>query len=278
MKMKNKLTFDGDVVTMEVMRKSTGEIFNVKFSKEQLPIVEKHYWSMTPKSHCIHCNYKENGKLLGPTLHKVLFGFKFVTYRNGDKLDYTNGNVIYSEKSGPKNTIGHHLKGNEFFELDDGSVIFKAKDRIGRVVGKFIVDKEDVNIVTQYTWNVLRNGYIHAKTRGGRLNSENIYLHRLITGAEKSESVDHINGDKSDNRRSNLRICSLSQNIHNQGLRKNNSSGYKGISLTKSNTWEVQLQIENKPHRKIFKTFQEAIDQYNAWKNQFNPSGLPKCH
>ncbi len=272
--MKNKLKFEGDVVTMEVLRKKTGEVFNVKFSKEHLLIVEKHYWVMTPNAHCIHCNYRENGKLLGPSLHKVLYGFKFVTYLNGDNLDYTKGNVLFAEKSGPKRKIGQKLKGNEFSESPDGCFTFTIRNKSGEIHAQFVVDKEDFDFATGYTWDVLKNGYVHTRSRGGRFNSKNIYLHRALVEAGKGEVVDHVNRDKMDNRRANLRKCTASQNQHNRDKYKNNTSGHNGISILPSGSWKVDLQVAGKQYRKAFKTFQEAIDQYNAWKKQLNPSGL----
>jgi len=57
--------------------------------------------------------------------------------------------------------------------------------------------------------------------------------------------VDHINHNTLDNRRCNLRVCTQNQNRYNLNLRKNNQSGYKGVSF-KHNHWEVQLKKDKK--------------------------------
>jgi len=60
--------------------------------------------------------------------------------------------------------------------------------------------------------------------------------------------IDHINRNKLDNRRSNLRIVTTSQNVVNCPPRKNNTSGYRGVSK-KGNMWIAQIE---KGDKKIF--------------------------
>lgn len=59
--------------------------------------------------------------------------------------------------------------------------------------------------------------------------------------------VDHINGDTLDNRRSNLRLCTVSGNNHNRMKSKNNTSGYKGVSWLKQNQkWRAYIKVNSK--------------------------------
>jgi len=78
------------------------------------------------------------------------------------------------------------------------------------------IDLIDINTVCEYNW-CIANGYAYNKDLG--------YLHNLITN-----NADHINHDKLDNRRNNLRKATNSQNQANTRLSKNNTSGYKGVS------------------------------------------------
>jgi HNH endonuclease/AP2 domain len=79
-----------------------------------------------------------------------------------------------------------------------------------------------------------------------------IYLaHRLafllMTGDYPKDRVDHINGDRSDNRWANLRECSHAQNLANTGLWKSNSSGIKGVCWDKSrNKWQSKIKVNGK--------------------------------
>lgn len=105
---------------------------------------------------------------------------------------------------------------------------------------KFYFDLEDYDIIKNFCWYINNHGYIK--------NSENnMYLHRLVTKAKDGESVDHIHHDKLDNRKSQLRIVTNSQNQMNKDKPNNNSSGYKGISWHKNcKKWIAQIGLNGK--------------------------------
>lgn len=70
------------------------------------------------------------------------------------------------------------------------------------------IDEEDIDKVICLQWHITTGGYVES-TSGIRL------LHRLIMNAKEGEEVDHINGNKLDNRKENLRLCTREQNSHN---------------------------------------------------------------
>lgn len=59
--------------------------------------------------------------------------------------------------------------------------------------------------------------------------------------------VDHINRNPIDDRFVNLRVCEQGNNSKNRRLNSNNSSGFKGVSLSKAGTWVAQIQVNNVP-------------------------------
>jgi len=101
----------------------------------------------------------------------------------------------------------------------------------------FYFDIDDYEKISKVSWTVNSNGYLC-----GRYNGKNILIHRLIL--ENNQIIDHINHNKLDNRKENLRIVSKSQNAMNARLSKNNTSGHTGVSFIKSyNKWMSYIMI-----------------------------------
>jgi hypothetical protein len=94
---------------------------------------------------------------------------------------------------------------------------------------KFVqIDDEDLKKVSQYKWHY-NNGYAKTWYKGKRIR-----MHRLIMNAPDGVNVDHINGDKLDCRKENLRPCTIMQNNRNGKLRKNSTTGYIGVTIEPS--------------------------------------------
>jgi hypothetical protein len=95
--------------------------------------------------------------------------------------------------------------------------------------GKFAeVDDEDYEWLSKYKWYWNR-GYAATYYQGKRFK-----MHRLIMNAAPGVEIDHKDRDKLNCQKSNLRICTTTQNNQNGTLRKDNTSGYKGVSLDRS--------------------------------------------
>lgn len=98
-----------------------------------------------------------------------------------------------------------------------------------------------------------------------------LFVHRLITDAPEGTQVDHRNHDGLDNRRSNLRVCTVRQNHGNFGkqIRKGDAtpytSRYKGVLLRYGHRWHAKMTFEGKQiHLGSFDTEVEAALAYNA--------------
>jgi hypothetical protein len=98
----------------------------------------------------------------------------------------------------------------------------------------------------------------------GRLYRNHRIAWFLHTGEQPPDQIDHIDGDKLNNTFTNLRTATLGQNQHNQGRRKNNTSGYKGVSWKKkSGKWQATIVLHNKQHHLgYFDTPEEAYSAY----------------
>ena len=121
--------------------------------------------------------------------------------------------------------------------------------------GQVRIDSDDLELVGQYRWHVSDQGY--AVWRGvidG--NKQTIRMHRLITNAPTGKDVDHINRDRLDNRRSNLRVCDRKTNLRN-GSRVVNQKGYWYDKSRVRGCWAVNGN-ERFPKRRRFNTEEEA--------------------
>ena len=125
-----------------------------------------------------------------------------------------------------------------------------------------LIEVADLALVMPHIWCVERRGnYASTSIGSGRV----MQMHRLIMGFPPGLQVDHINCDGLDNRRSNLRIVTQSQNNMNARLRKDNTSGFKGVYFYKPNQkWKAQIQVGKNRHIGYFDTPEEAARAYDA--------------
>jgi hypothetical protein len=131
-----------------------------------------------------------------------------------------------------------------------------------------IVDDEDFDKLNQFKWSF--DG--RYASRHQRNSSKTIRMHNDIMNTPKGMEVDHINGNPLDNRKSNLRICSHSQNMMNCKIRSDNTSGSKGVWWDKvREKWFVRLETQKgRLNLGRFSDKQEAINTYNeAAKKHF---------
>lgn len=111
-----------------------------------------------------------------------------------------------------------------------------------------LVDDEDFHWINQWKW-CYANGYARRRQYVGNGRYVSFSMHRFIIGLETNDGkiVDHINGEKTDNRKSNLRICSNAQNKSNCKQYANNKSGYKGVyKEKKGHKYSAQIRVNGK--------------------------------
>lgn len=114
-----------------------------------------------------------------------------------------------------------------------------------------LVDDDMFDYLNQWKWCAYRGGGNWYAMRRINGQKKSIYMARLIMDAKDNELVDHRKHypDKVDNQRSNLRIATSSQNNHNHKKRKDNTSGYMGVTWDiRSQKWFVQKCFNGKNH------------------------------
>lgn len=107
-----------------------------------------------------------------------------------------------------------------------------------------IVDDGDFERVNRLKWHLHAGGYAGCKDWSGG-NRTYVYMHRLILNAPRGTEVDHINGNKLDNRRSNLRMATRKENSRNGKGMPARKSQYKGISFY-DNAYHVRVMLDGK--------------------------------
>lgn len=137
------------------------------------------------------------------------------------------------------------------------------------VTHQFILISPDDIDLELWHWDLLGGKYARRKVWNSetRINKD-ILLHRVILERMigrpllNDEYVDHINGNTFDNRRSNLRLASRTENNRNAKLRKDNSSGYKGVTKDK-NRWRARITVDKLViYLGSFGTKEEAAQAY----------------
>lgn len=148
--------------------------------------------------------------------------------------------------------------------------------RIELTRGKFAtVDDADFELFGGYSWQCTKHGYARR-----RISDEVFsYLHREVMGAESSDVVDHINRDKLDNRKENLRFCTRGENSKNAnrkpgavglcGVYINNPGGKTGkgvkkfaarIRVNRKRVWLGRFETVEEAHR----VYVDACKKYHG--------------
>lgn len=143
---------------------------------------------------------------------------------------------------------------------------------------KTIIDAEDLPKLGKHVWyaRVADNkaktikyyaAYSYHYKIGDRKRCDPVFLHRLIIDAPKGLFVDHINGNTLDNRKDNLRLCTVAQNCANQAKTSaKKTSIYKGVYFCKSDRkWRASIKHNRK--QTSLGRFNSEIDAAKAYNN-----------
>ena len=128
---------------------------------------------------------------------------------------------------------------------------------------EFLIDKEDYPLVSKYGWMLHSGGYIYGYIPSTK---KLVYLHRFLKDAPKGKMVDHINRNKLDNRKSNLRLVTRSQNMYNSIGKKKRRSKYKGVYFSENRKkWIAQINVSKNKMKYLggYTAQEEAALAYN---------------
>ena len=169
--------------------------------------------------------FKHGKNYYGYSLHcKRYYPFDTVA----DALKDRNKKIKKEEKLLLSKPILRNKKGKAIIELHNK---YKVK------VAETIVDDKDYYKLKRYSWWFNTNTYVV-----GKINKKSLLLSRFIMNCPKNKIVDHINGNRLDNRKSNLRIITRAENAQNKLSKINGSSKYIGVSYNKNlSQWKASI-------------------------------------
>lgn len=144
---------------------------------------------------------------------------------------------------------------------------------------KFLFDLEDYDKIKGYYWGKDKNGYFYTNIYNPKDGTNNkLFIHRLIMNVNndiswKERIIDHISGKQKryDNRKSNLRICTIQENVINSSIAKNNTSGVTGVFWNKRlHKWEANICINRERIRLgFFNDFNDAVKARKEAENKY---------
>lgn len=138
-----------------------------------------------------------------------------------------------------------------------------------------IVDEEDYDYLMQWKWHIGTHGYAirTAYYGGGAKNpkTKKILMHRELLGIQNGFVVDHIDGNKLNNTKANLRTASVQQNVFNRKMQSNCKSGYKGVYWHKQQQkWCSYIKCaEKRIHIGLFDCKKDAALAYNFFALEY---------
>ena len=103
-----------------------------------------------------------------------------------------------------------------------------------------LIDIDDLDKVIVKKWRCWKGDYYTG-------NFCPIPIYRFLLDTDENQVIDHINGNRSDNRRKNLRVCTQQQNLQNRALSSSNKSGVAGVSFDKQRKkWAAEIRFDYK--------------------------------
>ena len=129
-----------------------------------------------------------------------------------------------------------------------------------------IVDDDDYPELIRYRWHLQSRGYAARNSRKGERDKRTLILmHVQIMRPRRGQLCDHVNHNRLDNRRVNLRRCNHSENQYNRKVGLNSTSGYKGVGFSKIfGVWRAHIVVRGRTiFGGSFGTAKEAAVAYN---------------
>jgi hypothetical protein len=147
------------------------------------------------------------------------------------------------------------------YRIEGECAIIGLLDRRGAVAAEVIIDLADLAVVLPRRWCLQRTRVLYAVTSD---RGRSVYMHRFLIGAPPGRVVDHRNHDGLDNRRANIRECSVAENtFHRRAARPGSRSGVRNVYWHKATrSWYVEVAASGRRH--FFGSFRDIHEAEQA--------------
>lgn len=174
--------------------------------------------------------------------------------RNMCKVHYVRWQKGYSQE------IPFKVQNNEY-QIVGQDAIVTFYDKKHNPKGTFLISAEDIELIKGLKWYEMNTGYIAAYKK----DNNPILLHRYLMDCPDGLVVDHINHNRKDNRRSNLRICTQKENVANTEW-KTGQSGVRGIRRD-NGFWRVVIKNKYIGCSPDLEEAKRILEEYYATNN-----------
>jgi hypothetical protein len=139
---------------------------------------------------------------------------------------------------------------NNLFEYRDGELFWLVR------AGRYPIGHK--------AGTLRKDGYVGVYYKGKYYFAHRIIWEMLRQDIPGDLVIDHIDGDRSNNRIENLRLCTFRENHYNRKIPSHNKSGFKGVSWHKQKQkWVAQIKIEGR--NKFLGFFDDPLEAYGAY-------------
>jgi hypothetical protein len=181
----------------------------------------------------------------------------FGRYDTVEKANNARNKILAEQKE--KKDLTHNSQ--EITRNSEGQAIINLFDKNGEIICNTIVDDDDWYELSKYTW------HFNKKYVVGHVEGTTFRMHRWIMQAETDDIIDHVSGNKLDNRRANLEFSDAPSNAQNKPKAEGGSSKFIGVHFEKRlEKWRATISKDNVCYR--LGCFENEIDAAKAYNTK----------
>lgn len=217
-------------------------VFNINKKKTRIDLTGKTFERLTVIKYAYTKNKRAYWECICSCGNPNIFIAMGKTLKNGGTKSCGCLRVEASLKPKYRNFINNYIYKNDY-------IIIEVVNNKNNKTYKSTIDCIDYDLVKNYSWSIIKSGYLISYDSQNNI----VFLHKLILYGDNYDTKlegDHIDGNKLNNKRNNLRKVTHQLNSYNNKQYSNNTSGMTGVWLNKKdNKWCAEINYEKRKYR-----------------------------